>query len=119
MPKHLFNRCDLSSLKSVRECAKEINEKEERIDVLINNAGVMMCPYSKTEDGFEMQIGTNHFGHFLFTRLLLDKIKASAPARIVTVSSLAHETGSVDLDDLHWERRDYSRIAAYNQVYFY
>ena len=68
-------KCDLSSLASVRKCAEEINAKEERIDVLLNNAGVMTCPHFKTEDGFEMQIGTNHFGHFLFTNLLLDKIK--------------------------------------------
>ena len=68
-------KCDLSSLASVRKCAEEINAKEERIDVLLNNAGVMTCPHFKAEDGFEMQIGTNHFGHFLFTNLLLDKIK--------------------------------------------
>ena len=78
-----------------------------------------MCTFTctKTEDGFGMQIGTNHFGHFLFTNLLLDKIKASAPSRVVTVSSLAHESGAIDLDDLHWERREYSRLAAYNQVH--
>ena len=70
-------KCDLASLASVRKCAEEINAKEERVDVLLNNAGVMMCPHTKTEDGFEMQIGTNHFGHFLFTNLLLDKIKVS------------------------------------------
>ncbi|CAH1992423.1 unnamed protein product [Acanthoscelides obtectus] len=84
-------KLDLSSLKSVRECAKQILAKEKRIDLLINNAGVMMCPYSKTEDGFEMQMGTNHLGHFLFTMLLLPTICNSIPARIVNVSSLAHE----------------------------
>lgn len=62
-------RLDLASLESVRECAAEINAKEARVDVLINNAGVMMCPELRTEEGFEMQIGTNHFGHFLFTNL--------------------------------------------------
>jgi NAD(P)-dependent dehydrogenase (short-subunit alcohol dehydrogenase family) len=64
-------------MKSVRECASEINATEKLINILINNAGVMMCPFSKTEDGFEMQIATNHFGHFLLTNLLLDKIKVS------------------------------------------
>ena len=118
-------RLDLASLKSVRACAKEINAKESNVDVLINNAGVMMCPLQRTEDGFEMQIGTNHFGHFLFTNLLLDKIKASAAksksedggagARIVTVSSRAHERGRVDLDDLNWETRPYNRMHAYEQ----
>ncbi len=102
-------------MKSIRECCKEINEKEKRIDILINNAGIMMCPQMKTEDGFEMQIGTNHFGHFLFTNLLLDKIKACAPSRIVTVSSLAHGDGKIDLDDIHFERRPYGRITSYSQ----
>ncbi len=68
-------RLDLASLASVRRCAGEINSKEDRVDVLVNNAGVMMCPKQETEDGFEMQVGTNHFGHFLFTNLLLDKMK--------------------------------------------
>ncbi|TRY62657.1 hypothetical protein TCAL_07957 [Tigriopus californicus] len=108
-------QCDLANLKSVRRFAQEVNEKEERIDVLINNAGVMMCPYSKTEDGFEMQIGTNHLGHFLLTNLLLDKIKASAPARIVHVSSRAHERGQMDLDDLQWEKKKYNSMNAYGQ----
>jgi NAD(P)-dependent dehydrogenase (short-subunit alcohol dehydrogenase family) len=64
-------------MKSVRECALEINATEKSIDILINNAGVMMCPFTITEDGFEMQMGTNHFGHFLLTNLLLDKIRVS------------------------------------------
>lgn len=81
---------DLASLKSIRHCVKYLIETEQRIDILINNAGVMFCPESRTEDGFEMQIGTNHLGHFLFTLLLLPKIIKSRPARIVNVSSLAH-----------------------------
>lgn len=85
---------DLSSLKSVRSCAQHLLEKEKRIDLLINNAGIMMCPHSKTEEGFEMQVGTNHFGHFLLTLLLLPKIIQSAPARIVTVSSMASRSKS-------------------------
>ena len=68
-------RCDLSSLKSVKNCAEEINSKEARIDVLINNAGVAFIPYSKTEDGFETVIAANHFGHFLLTNLLIEKLK--------------------------------------------
>lgn len=83
---------DLSSLKSVRSCANEILSRETRIDLLINNAGVMMCPLSRTQEGFEMQLGTNHLGHFLLTLLLLPKIIDSAPARIVNVSSLIHES---------------------------
>ena len=71
-------RLDLASLSSVRECAEELNGRLERIDLLVNNAGVMMCPYQKTADGLEMQIGTNHFGHFLLTELLLPLLKKSS-----------------------------------------
>lgn len=85
---------DLSNLNSVRNCAKQLLDKEKRIDLLINNAGIMMCPYSKTEDGFETQFATNHLGHFLLTLLLLPKIIESKPARIVTVSSRAHASRS-------------------------
>nr|CAI5817404.1 unnamed protein product [Callosobruchus analis] len=109
-------KLDLSSLQSVKNCAKEIIAKERRIDLLVNNAGVMMCPYSKTKDGFEMQMGTNHLGHFLFTMLLLPTICKSTPARIVNVSSLAHELSSrIDFSDLNWEKRRYSSIGAYEQ----
>lgn len=83
---------DLASLESVRQFAKEINAQEDRIDILINNAGIMACPKWKTKDGFETQFGVNHLGHFLLTNLLLDKIKQTGKARIVNVSSLAHES---------------------------
>lgn len=83
-------KCDLSSLKSVREFAQNILDTEQQINILVNNAGVMMCPKSLTEDGFETQFGTNHLGHFLLTMLLLPRIRNSTPARIVTVSSGAH-----------------------------
>ncbi len=108
---------DLSDLESVRRCAKEINEKEEKIDILINNAGIMMCPYSKTKDGFELHMATNHFGHFLFTNLLLDKLKASGPARIVTVSSFVHKYCPLDIEDLNWDtqKRNYRPFMAYCQ----
>lgn len=83
----------LTSLKSVRECAKNLRANEPKIDILINNAGVMVCPFEKTEDGFETQLQTNHLGHFLFTLLLLPTLKKSesSQCRIVNVSSLAHE----------------------------
>lgn len=85
-------KLDLTSLKSVRECADSLLKSEEKIDILLNNAGIMACPLYRTEDGFEMQFGTNHLGHFLFTMLLMPKILASDynPARIVNVSSTAH-----------------------------
>merc|ERR1719288_272414 len=88
-------KCDLSSLESVRACAAKLIEDEDKIDMLVNNAGVMMCPELRTAEGFEMQIGTNHLGHFLLTELLLPKLRKSAAsgfnARIVIVSSLAHD----------------------------
>lgn len=81
---------DLSSLESVREFAKKILEKEDRVDLLINNAGIMICPEGKTVDGYETQFATNHLGHFLLTLLLMPKIIKSAPARIVNLSSIGH-----------------------------
>ncbi|XP_010615242.1 retinol dehydrogenase 13 [Fukomys damarensis] len=108
-------RLDLASLRSVREFAARIIEEEERVDVLINNAAVMRCPHWTTEDGFEMQLGVNHLGHFLLTNLLLDKLKASAPSRIVNLSSLAHVAGHIDFDDLNWQKRKYNTKAAYCQ----
>ncbi|KAG7253143.1 hypothetical protein CRUP_013422 [Coryphaenoides rupestris] len=85
-----IRKLDLSDTKSIRAFAEVINREERQVNVLINNAGVMMCPYSKTVDGFEMQLGVNHLGHFLLTSLLLDLIKRSAPARVVVVASVAH-----------------------------
>lgn len=85
-----IEKLDLGSLQSVRDCATRILAKEGKIHILINNAGIMMAPRGTTEDGYEIHIGTNHFGHALFTLLLLPRILESAPARIVTVASLAH-----------------------------
>ncbi|KAH1030019.1 hypothetical protein HUJ05_003159 [Dendroctonus ponderosae] len=87
---------DLTSLQSVRNCANTILDKEPSIDLLVNNAGIMICPEGKTEDGFETQFGTNHLGHFLFTVLLLPKISQSERSRIVTLSSIAHEQANID-----------------------
>jgi NAD(P)-dependent dehydrogenase (short-subunit alcohol dehydrogenase family) len=99
---------DLADLASVRAFAGAWNDD---LDVLVNNAGVMAPPEGRTKDGFETQIGTNHLGHFALTNLLLPRIRD----RVVTVSSTAHRIGRIDLDDLNWERRDYSRWPAYGQ----
>ncbi|XP_062377450.1 retinol dehydrogenase 12, like [Sardina pilchardus] len=107
-------KLDLSDTKSIREFAELINKDEKQLNILINNAGVMVCPYGKTADGFEMQIGVNHFGHFLLTYLLLDLIKKSAPARIVTVSSMAHTWGTINFEDINSEK-SYDKKAAYSQ----
>lgn len=99
---------DLANLSSIHEFARSIDEP---VDVLVNNAGVMAVPHRRTADGFEMQIGTNHLGHFALTGLLLDRLRD----RVVTVSSVVHWMGRVDVDDLNWERRRYHRWAAYGQ----
>jgi NAD(P)-dependent dehydrogenase (short-subunit alcohol dehydrogenase family) len=104
---------DLARLGSVRDAAAELKSKFPVIDLLINNAGVMMPPYSRTEDGFELQFGTNYLGHFALTGLLIDHLETSpAGARVVTVSSIVHRRGSIDFDDLMWEH-GYNRTAAY------
>ncbi|XP_072392070.1 retinol dehydrogenase 12-like isoform X2 [Diabrotica undecimpunctata] len=90
-------KLDLSSLQSVRACAEELNKAEHNINLLVNNAGVMAVPFSKTVDGFELTFGTNHLGHYLLTILLLPKIIQSGPgARIVNVSSLLHQNHGID-----------------------
>jgi NAD(P)-dependent dehydrogenase (short-subunit alcohol dehydrogenase family) len=104
---------DLASLDSVRRFADEFQKNFSQLDLLINNAGVMMPPYSKTEDGFELQFGTNHLGHFALTGQLLDLILKTENSRIVTVSSGAHRYGQLDFEDLNWEKRKYKKIKAY------
>lgn len=106
---------DLSSLDSVRAAADALRANYPRIDLLINNAGVMYTPKQLTADGFEMQFGTNHLGHFALTGLLLDHLLGVRGSRVVTVSSNAHRfRASIHFDDLQWER-GYDRIAAYGQ----
>src|SRR5277367_5083018 len=101
-------RLDLASLASIREFAAGW---DGGIDLLINNAGVMVPPLSRTAEGFELQFGTNHLGHFALTNLLLDQLSG----RVVTVSSMAHRSGRIDFDDLNWERKSYSGWRAYSQ----
>ena len=112
----LVEKMDLSSLKSISECVGRLEKSLKKVDILINNAGVMMCPLSRTKEGFEMQMGTNHFGHFYLTNLLLPLIKKAAPgARIVNVSSIAHQKAKIFWDDINWEKMDYSSTKAYGQ----
>ncbi|HSW15328.1 MAG TPA: oxidoreductase [Solimonas sp.] len=109
-----FEALDLSDLGSVREFAQELQQRESRLDLLCNNAGVMALPLRRTREGFEMQFGTNHLGHFALTGLLLPLLQATPGARVVTVSSLAHHLGRIRLDDLNWQR-GYSKWPAYAQ----
>ncbi|NXW43475.1 RDH12 dehydrogenase, partial [Nyctiprogne leucopyga] len=108
----IVKKLDLADTKSIREFAEKFLSEEKKLHILINNAGVMLCPYSKTADGFEMHLGVNHLGHFLLTFLLLERLKQSAPARIVNVSSLAHHIGRIRFHDLHGEK-SYNRGLAY------
>lgn len=119
---------DLSSLTSIRDFSSCFLEKYDRLDALVNNAGIMMCPYGKTKDGFEMQFGCNHLGHFLLMRLLTPLLVATAkktgkPSRFVTLSSCAsaQTTGMtvdhpfIDFKDPNWETREYDETVAYGQ----
>ncbi|XP_059223835.1 retinol dehydrogenase 13-like [Stomoxys calcitrans] len=113
--KNIFNRTlDLASLQSVREFAAKFNQEENRLDILINNAGIMATPRKLTVDGYEQQFAVNHLGHFLLTNLLLDKLKASAPSRIVVLSSLAHIFGRIQKEDINSEK-SYNPFTAYGQ----
>ena len=118
-------KLDLADLNSVRDFAKIFLSDYKKLDGLINNAGIMMCPKSYTKDGFEMQFGVNHLGHFLLTELLMDILKKSAPSRIIILSSSAHDSlpglvkfADIDLEDPHFRERKYDKAAAYCQSKF-
>lgn len=105
---------DLAALASIRSFADAFHRQHQRLDILCNNAGVMAIPYRRTTDGFEMQFGTNHLGHFALTGLLLDLLRNGGAARVVTVSSGMHHAGWMRFDDLQWER-GYRKWLAYGQ----
>jgi NAD(P)-dependent dehydrogenase (short-subunit alcohol dehydrogenase family) len=105
---------DLASLASVRDFAARLSAAHPRVDVLCNNAGVMALPYRRTADGFEMQIGTNHLGHFALTGLVLERLLGAPGARVVNVASGMHRAGRIRFDDLQWER-GYRKWLAYGQ----
>lgn len=109
-----FIRLDLSELASIRAFAEAVSDAHDKLDVLVNNAGVMAIPRRETADGFEMQLGTNHLGHFALTAVLMPLLMKTPAARVVTVSSLMHRVGSMRFDDLHG-RRSYDKWRAYNQ----
>jgi NAD(P)-dependent dehydrogenase (short-subunit alcohol dehydrogenase family) len=107
---------DLTSLESVRTAARQLRADHDRVDLLINNAGVMYPPKSTTKDGFELQFGTNHLGHFALTGLLLDRLLPVAGSRVVTISSIGHRIrADIHFDDLQWEH-GYNRVSAYGQA---
>ncbi|MDY0344403.1 MAG: oxidoreductase [Lentimicrobium sp.] len=105
---------DLSKFSSVRAFAEEYKQKHEPLDLLINNAGIMIPPYELTEDGFESQLGVNYLGHFLLTGLLLPLLEKTPGSRVVSLSSNAHKNGKIHFDDLNFKKK-YSAFAAYSQ----
>jgi NAD(P)-dependent dehydrogenase (short-subunit alcohol dehydrogenase family) len=106
---------DLGSLASVAACAGQVLDQEDRLDLLINNAGLMAIDHATTEDGFEMQLGVNHLGHFALTARLAPLLLSTPGSRVVSMSSFGHRPGRLHLDDLMFERRGYSRWPAYFQ----
>lgn len=106
-------KIDLADLESVKSFADTFKQKYSQLDILINNAGVMIPPYSKTKDGYELQFGTNHLGHFALTLQLLDILRNTKNSRIVNVASNAHKYGKINFDDLNWEKRKYKPMRAY------
>lgn len=106
---------DLADLNSVAKCAQEVQRNFKRLDLLINNAGVMIPPFSHTKQGYELQFGTNHLGHFALTGQLLPLLLQTPGSRIASMSSLAGVAGSINLKDLNYERRRYIKMLAYGQ----
>lgn len=106
---------DLASLDSIRACGSEANRRFDKIDILINNAGVMACPLGRTADGFEMQFGTNHLGHFLLTKYLMPLVQKGSDKRIINLSSRGHHIAPVNLEDPNFERREYDKWQSYGQ----
>ncbi len=109
-----IRKLDLGSLDSISSFAKGVLENYKKLDVLINNAGIMMCPYSKTKNGFEIQMGTNHLGPFALTGLLMPLLMSTKNARIVSTSSVAHNQGNIDFTDINWKKRRYNTSKAYS-----
>lgn len=114
--KVFYRQMDLASLDSVREFAKKFLAEESQLDVLVNNAGMVYPKYKETRDGFEMQMGVNHLGHFLLTNRLLDLMKKNSHSRIINISSLAHKFGRIDKSDLMNVKKRYIPFKAYGNT---
>ncbi|KAK2146487.1 hypothetical protein LSH36_605g02015 [Paralvinella palmiformis] len=108
----IVKKLDLASLKSIKSFCLDMVENEKRIDVLVNNAGVGYCPFMRTDDGFELQMGVNHLGHFYLTNMLMEKLKDSAPSRVVVVSSAQYRKGKIDFDTINTDK-DYDGRSGY------
>jgi NAD(P)-dependent dehydrogenase (short-subunit alcohol dehydrogenase family) len=107
---------ELGSFASVRDFARRLLDRHGRVNILVNNAGVMACPFARTDNGFELQFGTNHLGHFLMTCLIAPALIKGAPARVVSVSSRGHQLSPVVFADINFEKRPYDKWLAYGQA---
>lgn len=107
---------DLTDFDSIRACAVQVKNITDKLDVLINNAGIMAVPFARTPAGCELQFGTNHIGHFLLTNLLVPLLIKAGTSRVVNLSSGGHKHCPVDFDDIHWQTREYSKWGAYGQA---
>ena len=107
---------ELASLAKIKASADEFLNRFDSLDLLFNNAGIMACPLDQTEDGFEMQFGSNHIGHFYFTNLIMQALIKAAPSRVISLSSLGHRTSPVVFEDIHYENRPYEKWEAYGQA---
>lgn len=110
-----FIPLDLANLNAIRNFADQFKARYDRLDVLLNNAGIMMVPEGRTQDGFERQLGTNHLGHFALTGLLIDELLNTTGSRVVNISSNAHYSGKIDFDNLFFEQGGYTPMGAYSQ----
>ena len=116
LPNITVMELDLTELKSIRSFAAKFKQHHTRLDILLNNAGIMMVPYGVTKDGFENQMGTNHLGHFALTGLLLEVLKNTPASRVVNVTSMAHSSGEMDFNNLLYENgKDYTPLKAYGR----
>ena len=106
---------DLADLQSIKSFATKYCQNHDQLDLLLNNAGIMMTPYQLTKDGFESQMGVNHLGHFALTGLLLELLRKTPNSRVVNVSSMAHKQGSMDYDNLLFNRKSYTPLKAYGR----
>ncbi|KAI0229577.1 Retinol dehydrogenase 13 [Lamellibrachia satsuma] len=112
----VFYKLDLASFQSVKDFVTEFKQEENRLDVLINNAGIMCHPQAKTEEGTELHFGVNYLGHFLLTHLLLDELKTSAPSRVINITALAYQLGEINFDDINLEEQEvFKPGTAYSQ----
>lgn len=107
---------ELTDFNSIRTCADRVAQLTEKLDVLINNAGIMAVPFERTAAGCESQFGTNHIGHFLFTNLLVPLLMKASKARVVNLSSGGHKHCPIDFNDIHWQTREYNKWGAYGQA---